>query len=148
MIAQLGEGARAILAERVAAWRYERSLRMLQNAIARWREAGHTTCPTTKASELARGAHAHPARVESLIEAADAVVAAGRGRGNPVGVVIHGLDAGKQPHGRPAEITLFAAEKWAGLEASACRLMETQAAIHARLAQVASATKGVAHAPA
>lgn len=132
VIAQVGAGARAILAERVAAWRRDQSLRMLQRAIGRWREAGTATFPIQRASELAGGIHACPARVESLIEAADSLVAGGKCRRGPVAVLIHGLDAGQEPHGKPAEISLFAAEKWARLEASACRMMEAQAAILAR----------------
>lgn len=142
VIAVLGEGARAILAERVSAWRREQSLRLLQDAIAKWRTAGLTTCPVTKANELAEGRHAEPARVEALIEEADAIIAQEKAKGrkcNPVGFVMHGLGESEKSRGRPAAIPLFVSERWSKLQASTLQLLEAQAALSAKLARARTA---------
>lgn len=144
VIAVLGERARALQAETVSAWRRREALRLLQDAIARWRAAGLTTCPVTKASDLADGPHSEPARVEALIEEADALIAQekSRGRGcNPVGFVISGLGLSEKRAGRPAVIPLFVADRWAKRQASVLRLSEAQAALNAKLAMAREATK-------
>lgn len=144
VIAVLGEGARAILAEKVTTWRREQSLRLLQDAIARWRTAGLTTCPITKAGELADGRHAEPARVESLIEEADGLVAQEKAKGkrcNPVGFVMHGLGESEKSRGRPSPIPLFVSERWAKLQASTLQVLEAQAALSAKLARAREALR-------
>lgn len=138
IVALLGDGARAILEQKLAEWRRVRSLEILQRAIVRWSAAGYTTCPATKASQLASSRHATPARVETIVENADAGIAAGRVH-SPVGIVIAGLGESARSRGVPAEVPLFVAERWARLEASAVRMMEAQAAVNARLAQASAA---------
>lgn len=142
MIAVLGEGARAILTERVSAWRRNKSLSMLQEALARWRGEGLTTCPITKAAELASGPHAEPARVEALIEAADGLAAHAKARSgwcNPVGLLMHGLGESARSGGRPAPIPLFVAQRWHKLEAETLGLLEANAAIAAKVARMRGA---------
>lgn len=144
VIAVVGERARALQTQTIEAWRRQQSLRLLQDAIARWRTAGLTTCPVTKASDLADGPHSEPARVEALIEEADALIAQekSRGRGcNPVGFVISGLGLSEKRAGRPAVIPLFVADRWAKRQASVLRLSEAQAALNAKLAMAREATK-------
>ena len=135
--AVLGEGARAMLEHALAEWRRKKALGMLEAAIARWSAAGSTSCPVAKAGELASGQHATPARVQYLIESADSALAASAATGrrcNPVGLVIAGLGMSQATRGRPREVPLFIEQRWAGLEATAVRMLETQSAINARLA--------------
>ncbi len=142
VIAVLGEGARAILAEKVSAWRREQSLRLLQEAIAKWRAAGLTTCPVSKSSEIAAGEHSDPARVEYLIGEADAMIAQEQARGrrcNPVGLVIAGVGLSEKRRGRPADVPMFVSERWAKLQASTLQLLEAQAALSAKLARARTA---------
>lgn len=141
VIAIVGEGARAILTEKAEAWRRAQSLGMLQSAIAKWRAAGFTSCPVTKASELSAGRYAEPARVEALIEEADALVAQAKACGkrcNPVGFLIHGLGASERSRGRPSEIPLFVSQKWSKLQAATLKSLEAQAALHAKLRQASA----------
>lgn len=136
VIAVLGEGARAILVEKLASWRREKSTKMLQDAIAKWRAAGLTTCPVQKASEMAEGVYAEPARVEWLITDADAKIAAmnkGERHCNPVAVLIAGLGQSEKTRNRPADIPLFVAERWCKEEADSLQLMRAQAALNAKL---------------
>ena len=116
---------------------------MLQDAIARWRAAGFTTYPVANASALASCPHAHPARVESLIEDADAMIAAfhaskaAKRRPNPVGVVIHGLSESESTRGNiPSDIPLIAAQRWEKLRADRLREFESTAAIQARIGKL------------
>lgn len=136
--AVLGEGARALLAERVADWQRQKSLGMLQVAIAKWAAAGATTCPVAKAAELAAGQHATPARVEFLIEDANGKLAAARAerRGcNPVGIVISGLGlAAGRP--RPVDVPLQVQARWDKTQAETLNILEAQAAINARVRSV------------
>lgn len=141
----LGEGAGAILAEKAAAWRRSQSLRLLQAAIADWRSRGLTTCPVSKAIELADGLHADPARVEFLIEEANGLVAAETARGrscNPVGKVMHGLGESERSRGQPAAVPIFVAQRWATRQADTLRMLEAQASIDARLREARSALRG------
>lgn len=146
VIAVLGEGARAILAEKVRAWRREKALRLLQEAIARWRTLeidGRlvTTCPISKAQELAEGQYATPARVQAVIEDADGKIAharSTRGTTNPVAVVIHGLGMSARSRGKPAAVPLFIETQWARIESETLKTLEAQASINARLAQARS----------
>ncbi|QQS08645.1 MAG: hypothetical protein IPK69_11750 [Phycisphaerales bacterium] len=140
----MGEGARAILSEKVESWRRAQSLGMLQSAIARWRTAGFTSCPVTKASELSAGRYAEPARVDALIEEADALVVQAKTCGkrcNPVGFLIHGLGASDRSRGRPSEIPLFVSQKWSKLQASTLKTLEAQAALTAKLRQAGEVLK-------
>jgi hypothetical protein len=135
--AVLGDGARAMLAQAVADWRRKKALGMLEAAIARWAAAGLTSCPISKASELAAGEHATPARVQLLVESADqalAAAAAGGRRCNPVGIVIAGLGMSQAARGRPREVPLALEQRWSNTEATAVRMLEAQAAINARVA--------------
>jgi hypothetical protein len=109
---------------------------MLQEAIAKWRAAGVTDCPLSKASELAGLEHADPARVEYLIEEASGMIARAKASGrscNPVGFLISGLGASQARRGRPAEVPIFVAERWARRQADSLRLLEAEAAIRARM---------------
>lgn len=136
VIAQLGAGARAQLSDAVATWRRSKALGMLQDAIAKWRAAGVTDCPLSKASELAGGEHADPARVDYLIEEAGGMIARAKAAGgtcNPVGFLIAGLGASQARRGRPAEVPMFVAERWARRQADSLRLLEAEAAIRARM---------------
>lgn len=112
---------------------------MLEDAIGRWTKAGLTTFPLVRAAELASSAHALPARVESVIAAADLTVtkaAGGAGRKpNPIGMVIKGLGAGSRST-RPWEIPLQAHARWEQLERETLRMAEAQAAIDQRLRAV------------
>ena len=98
--------------------------------------AGLTSCPVSKASEMASGEHATPARVQLLVESADQAIAAARAGGrrcNPVGMVIAGLGMSQAARGRPREVPLFLAQRWAESEATAVRMLEAQSAINARV---------------
>jgi uncharacterized protein YdaU (DUF1376 family) len=135
VIAQLGAGAGAILKDRVVTWRRQKSLGMLQMAIAKWATAGVTNCPIGKASELAECEHAEPARVDYLIEEAQgglARAAANGGTFNPVGFLISGLGESAKTKGRPKEIPMFVAERWAKKQADVLCLLKAEAAIAAR----------------
>ncbi|MCK6475307.1 MAG: hypothetical protein L6Q35_00575 [Phycisphaerales bacterium] len=134
--AVLGEGARALLDHAVRDWRRKKALGMLEAAIARWAAAGLTSCPVAKASEMASGEHATPARVQLLIESADQAIAQARASGrrcNPVGMVIAGLGMSQASRGRPREVPLFVVQRWAESEAAAVRMLEAQSAINARI---------------
>ncbi len=144
VIAVLGDGARAILAEKVSAWRREHSMRLIQDALVKWRAAGLTTCPVSKASEIASGEHSDPARVEYLIGEADAMIAQERARGrrcNPVGLVIAGLGMSEKRRGRPADVPMFVADRWSKLQASTLQMLEAQAALSAKLARAREALR-------
>lgn len=139
VIAQLGAGARALLEDRLRTWRRQKSQAMLEDAITRWTKSGLTTFPLVRAAELASSAHALPARVESVIAAADLIVTkavGGAGRKpNPIGMVIEGLGAGSRST-RPWEIPLQAHARWEQLERETLRMAEAQAAIDQRLRAV------------
>ncbi|MCC6429220.1 MAG: hypothetical protein IT435_20665 [Phycisphaerales bacterium] len=145
--AVLGEGARALLEVETKAWRRKKALGLLQPAIARWAAAGLTTCPVSKASEIVAGEHATPARVQFLIEEADATIEREKTRKrscNPVGIVIGGLGQSEKSRGIPREVPLQLEQHWATTEAATLKLLEAQAAINARLrtaqAQLGSST--------
>lgn len=137
--AVLGEGARALLEIETQAWRRKKALGLLQAAIARWAAAGLTTCPVTKASEMADGEHATPARVQYLVEDADAAIAREKATGrscNPVGIVIGGLGQSERSRGRPREVPLQLEQHWAKVESETLRMLEAQAAINAKVRSV------------
>jgi uncharacterized protein YdaU (DUF1376 family) len=143
VIAQLGEGARALAQERVNAWRREKSLRMIQDAAARWRAEGLTNWPMQRCGELASCAAALPARVEAIVSNADGMIAAWKAdqaagrpgrKPNPIGLLIAGLGESERTQGRPIEIPLEPAARWDRLERETLKLAETQAAIHRRMA--------------
>lgn len=136
VIALLGDGARAILDQKVEQWQLEKSLGMLQEAFSRWSKAGLTGVPLSKASELARCTHATPARVNYLIEDADGKIAHGKNTGrsvNPVGIVIHGLGESEASQGTPVPVPIFVTERWSRLQASTLQVMQAQAAISAKV---------------
>lgn len=140
VLASLSAGARALGEEAVGKWRREKSLRMLQDAIARWKAKGVTSCPVGKASELADLPSAEPARVQYLVEDADSMVArmlAEGKRPNPVGLVIAGLGASER-RTVPREVPMFLSEKWAKAEADARRMLEVSAAVRARMVRPAA----------
>lgn len=144
VIAIMGDASRAQLSDRVAGWQREQSTRMLQDAIARWAQAGATSCPVGKAAELARGEHADPARVDFLIEEAAGILARHKAAGesfNPVGYVIAGLGASARTAGRPREVPIFVAERWAKRQSETLRVLEAQAAIAAKVAAARGATR-------
>lgn len=130
VLGQLGERARAIEDEKIAEWRREHALDLLQKAIVDWREQGLTRCPVTKASEIARGPWSEPARVQAVIEDAKARVLEG-GMGNPVGFLLCGLGLAPNRRGitRPAEIPLLVARAWAEKEAGRRKTLKIAAAV-------------------
>jgi len=135
VIALLGDGARALLRERIAEWDRSHSRRMLEDAIGRWRALGRTRCPTIKAAALAAGRHADPARIEALIEMADAALAgeaSGGRRTNPVGLVLAGLGESKRSGGVPYPVPLAVAERWAVRRADSLKVLEAVAAVEER----------------
>lgn len=141
VVAVLGERARALLSDKVDDWRRSKALGMLQQAISRWRESGLTSCPIGKASEIARGANVTPARVEYLIQDADAKILDARARGescNPVGVVISGLGQSTTRRRPPVEVPIFVEEAWSKREAMTLSALEAQAAINARVRETQS----------
>lgn len=144
VVAILGDGARALLTDRVASWKREQSTALLQTAISKWAQAGATSCPVGKAAELARGEHADPARVDFLIEEAAGILARHKAAGesfNPVGYVIAGLGASARTAGRPREVPIFVAERWAKRQSETLRVLEAQAAIAAKVAAARGATR-------
>jgi hypothetical protein len=108
---------------------------MLQDAIAGWRSKGLTTCPLSKARELADLAAAEPARVQSLIEAAEDAIreaAAAKRPFNPLGFVLWGLGESQKNPGVLYSPTLQIDAKWRDAEAEVVRLYRVQASIDAR----------------
>lgn len=145
VIAQLGEGARALAHERVNSWRREKSLRMIQDAAARWRAEGLTSWPMQRCGELASSVAAVPPRVEAIIASADGMIAAWKAdhaagrparKPNPIGLLIASLGESERTRGRPIDIPLEAAARWDRLEQETLKLAETQAAIHRRMAEI------------
>ncbi len=152
VLALMGEGARAIEAQRVEDWRRRHCARMLEAAIAEWRTSGFSTFPLTRVQELASCRHATPALVDTLIEYAKGCVAAaqaareaareakargqkkpeGRTECSPVGILLHGLGESERSGGRPQAPTLQAAARWDKQEAEMRRLLAAGAAIHAQ----------------
>lgn len=137
VLATVGAGARAILAEKARDWRRKKSLALLEEAIPRWGREGFTSCPVSKAWELVEHESASPDRVEHLVQSADAMIArfkAGGGsrRPNPVGLLISGLGLSGARRD-PVEVPLILAQRWASLESESVRAMESMAAIQARI---------------
>lgn len=132
VIAVMGDGARAILKDKIAEWKRSECLRMMQAAFSQWIASRITNIPMQKASELASGRWAEPARVEWLIEDANNKIAAAKAKGersNPIGVLMHGLGESKASRGRAVDIPLFHAEKWEKKIAAQLKIADAQAAI-------------------
>ena len=140
VIAQMGERARAIESDRIRGWRREQSLDRLQKALASWRTRGLTSCPVSKASEIADGRYSEPARVQAVLEDIEAKILEGTMR-NPVAYLLCGLGLAERRGGgvRPAEIPLQLAARWAELEASKRKTFETVAAVQAIASRLKSA---------
>jgi len=137
VLATVGAGARAILAEKTRDWRRKKSLALLEEAIPRWGREGFTSCPVSKAWELVEHESASPDRVEHLVQSADAMIArfkaGGSGRRpNPVGLLISGLGLSGARR-TPVDVPLILAQRWASLEAESVRAMESLAAVQARI---------------
>jgi len=162
VLALMGEGARAIEAQRVQDWRRRHCARMLETAIAEWRAEGETTFPLTRIQELASARHATPARIDTLIEYARGCVAAAKAareakaRGekpkdrtecSPVGILLHGLGESARSHGRPQDPTLQAATRWEKQEAEMRRLLAATTAIQSHRAR-GDAAPGLSTPPA
>lgn len=142
VIAVMGERARAIVPELADRWRREHALAMLQRAFADWAARGLTNAPIRKASELAESKNADPARVEWLIEDANAKIVLGQKMKkpcNPVGVLIHGLGESEKNGFKPCDVPIFVSERWAKRKADALKLLEAQASLHAKQRQIGEA---------
>lgn len=137
VLATVGAGARALLAEKTRDWRRKKSLALLEDAIARWVRDGFTSCPIDKAFELVEHESASPDRVEHLVQSGDAMLArfkaSGGRRPNPIGLLISGLGLSASNPRPPCEVPLFIAQRWATAEAESVRAMESLAAVQARI---------------
>lgn len=139
----VGARAGAILNDRVATWRREKSLAMLQKAIAEWSRDGWTTCPVRKASEISQGEHATPARVDYAIECASGLIAGysalsiearkAKRKPNPVGYVLHAIGDSERSAGVPCQVPLVVEQRWANSEAESVGMLRAQAAVQARI---------------
>lgn len=149
--ARLGEGARAIEEERIRAWRRNHAVELLQKAIAEWGQLGLTSCPVSKAREIASGEHATPARIDTVLEDIRGRIAAAKAGGkrfNPVGYLLCGLAMAENRHGhvRAAEVPLILARKWEQLEAGYRKTLGVAAAVEAISARTQSQPSGQARA--
>lgn len=141
VIAAINSDVKAVLEQQVQAWRRRKARVILEDAIAKWRSAGLTNCPTTKAIELSGYPVATPARVDFLVTSAnDLISATPKGKPctvNPIGVVIGGLGlSDKTRHRGPLDVPLVVVKRWQDAEAEAVRMLETQASINARVASL------------
>lgn len=141
VIAAINADVKAVLGQQLQAWRKRKSRVILEDAIAKWRAAGLTNCPTTKAIELSGYPVATPARVDFLVTSAnDMISATPEGRPctvNPIGVVIGGLGLSEKTRRRgPLEVPIVVATRWHDAETEAVRMLEVQASINSRLASL------------
>ena len=130
LVARLGRAAAMDLDAQVALWRRRQCLIILERAIEAWRAAKLTTCPTSKAQELADGEYSTPARVQSLLEEiADGLKREKNRIRNPVAVLIGGLGLGEHAPARPAPVPMLVEDAW----------QKRETAERARLGALASA---------
>lgn len=136
-LADLGARARALLTEKARDWRRKKSLAMIEDAIARWSRDGFTSCPIDKAFEVVESESALPARVEHLIQSADAMLAkfkaSGGRRPNPVGFLFSGLGLSGNGHRKPCKVPPLLADRWAKAEAESLRATEAMAAVQSKI---------------
>lgn len=132
---RLGDGARAMPADRMALWRLEKARGLLQAAHAAWtregRLAGRTGrggggVPLSKFLEVANDPRATPARVEAAIEAA-------AGKANPFGYLLVVLCQSSSPGARLIEPDVFVAQKWSQREDSRRRELERADGLQSKL---------------
>ena len=118
---------------------------MIEKALAGWAAAGVTSCPIGKAIEFASGPHATPARVQTVIEAAEGQIAAAKARGrrfNAVGWLINGLGVNRVGQVRPAPVPMQLELEWQRREVEHLRQLETLTALQARI-DAARAERGI-----
>lgn len=131
VIASLSERARAQADQRLADWKVEQSRSILEKALSGWIAEGATDFPISRVSELARGQHSSPDRMQSVTEDASARLAAAKAAGqsfNVIGWVIKGLGLNRQGHVRPAAVPMQITIDWQKREAAkATQLRETSA---------------------
>lgn len=120
VVASLSERARAQADQRLADWKVEQSRSILEKALSGWIAAGATSFPISRVSELARGPHSSPDRVQSVTEDASARLASAKASGqsfNVIGWVIKGLGLNRNGHVRPAAVPMQVSLEWQRREA-------------------------------